>query len=439
MTSFLSEYDVGKEGPSLYGGGTGCDIDYLKKKNPQPRVFAGTKFNEGPHTYEVLEDYGYRTLNGSCTGILDDFFPKKDSMQMAISMGSHTREKKYKGMTNEEIVQLWKEIGEHASHHGTIMHQQIELFMNNAWDPTHEAWSSEENKVSLKYFLDFHRDEIVGKIVPLWTELIMSWTRYDFSGQDDFVGQRVEWLDDPVKKYWVIVADWKRSKKNFTEPSYGYGLGPCSDMEDTPWSRYTLQTTLYSLCLMENTKYIVKEIYVGVFHPNHEGYIWKQVTPVYEKAKEMLEIRRRQRASLYSQTLLDRTNQICAFIDALDQSAGDGSLSEVKVISDELKGAARSFCGLVADVTKKRTRSGCNAESLAIDDDASSVDQLPSRVIQKKVSKKRSRTNDVGAGTIPWCYTEWPKKTRGEDEKAIDRKEGEGRGVLGRTEEKVAQ
>lgn len=302
---------------TLFGGGCGGNLGLLKQRTPVPQFDGRVRFddsfdpvtNDERHDYYVVEEYGERKFNGSCTGVIEACFPQFDGSAAYDGMLRKGRisdpNDKYYNKTKQEVLDEWNGTGLAARTHGKNMHKQIECFFNNCVDPTNVEWESADNKPALDRFLRCWRQEFVGKLVPVRTEMIMFDKRFEFAGQADIVYRRVEWLDDPEKCNWIGVGDWKRSKKNFAnEVAYEKGLGPCAELDNTSLSKYRLQMSMYASCLMRQTNYVVKEMHLGIFHAAHPDYCWIRVEPLYEIADRMLLERRQKSIQKYMSNLL---------------------------------------------------------------------------------------------------------------------------------------
>lgn len=359
---FAAKSEVIVQGKSMrvcdvFGGGQGGNLDALKCAAPVPQFDGRIRFddsfdpvtNEEKHDYYVKEEYGERKFEGSCTGLIESCFPHFDGSAVYDGMERKGRirdpKDKYYNKTKKEVLDEWNGTGYLARTHGKNMHKQIEVFLNNCVDPNNVEWESEANKPALDRFLRCWRNEFVGKIVPIRTEMIMFDKRFEFAGQADFVYRRVEWLEDPEKKNWIGVGDWKRSKKNMNEEkAYENGFGPCADVPSTSRSKYALQMSMYGSCMMRQTPFVVKEMHLGIFHEAHEDYLWIKVEPMYEVADRMLLLRRQQSIQKYMLRILKNSTRLAEFVcnsgDVLkdDKEAESHAALENLVDSRALKG-----------------------------------------------------------------------------------------------------
>jgi hypothetical protein len=308
-----------------FGGGLNTHtITMLRDRNPIPVLDNGFRFDdsidpetgEKRHDYYITDSQGERKYKGSCTGIIAEYTPPFDPVAAYKGMVEKGRiadpADQYFGMTLEQCIEEWRDIGEKASGYGSLVHAEIEKFLNNAcaWykDP---LWNTDENtRPALLRFMKFFREFIVRRgIIPLRTELVLHNEEYEFAGSIDFVGQKREWRDDPERRNWVVLMDWKRSKKILkSERVYEKMIGVCSSLDECSLSHYRLQLTLYALILMSRTSYIVKELYVVAFHGVHASYDLIPIEPLYDIARKML-VERRQRL------LCKYSTQLCKMLE----------------------------------------------------------------------------------------------------------------------------
>jgi hypothetical protein len=315
---------------SLFGGSmSGSGISLLKERNPIPALDQNFRFDdsidpvtgEKRHDYYIRDSDGERKYKGSCTGIIAEYKREFDATAVYKRMQEKGRivnpEDEYYGYTQEQCVAQWKSIGEDASAAGSLVHAEIEKFFNGSADWLADPlWcENADTRPSLLRFMKFHRDFILEqKIVMLRTELVLHNEKFEFAGSIDGVAQRKAWMDDPEKKNWVILMDWKRSKKDLVknakehvEMGYGNMIGVCSSLPDCALSGYRLQLTLYALILMSRTSLIVKELYVVAFHSNHASYDLIPIEPLYEIASKMLIERRQKLIGRYLDVLRKQT------------------------------------------------------------------------------------------------------------------------------------
>ena len=345
----------------VFGGGSGGSLDRLKKRHPIAQFDGIVRFDdshnpatgEARHDYYVMEKYGERLFHGSCTGLIEKYFPQFDAEGAYKGMERKGRfndpDDEYYGMSKEEVLAQWSDTGLRARNDGSAMHKTIEAFLNNCHDVDWPIWESPENKPALDRFLRFWRTEIVGKLIPWRTEMIMFDRRFEFAGQADFVYKRAEWLVSESKANWIGIGDWKRSKKTFNELPYKgqTGFGRCDSLPAVPLSKYRLQMSLYGSCMMRQTSYEVHELCLGIFHEAHADYRWVVTEPLFGIADAMLVERRQLSVAKYLDTALRLSHYARSTIEQHLDDDEDG-YSDGALMQD----AVRSLDGLVRDMAE---------------------------------------------------------------------------------------
>jgi hypothetical protein len=321
-----TEEQTGKQLRTLLPSGLTVDLAHrdrgvLRRLHPLP-VFDDNVYQEPlEHVYFVYDKPTgtYRRFKGSCTGIIAAWFPQFDREKAYMGMLIKGRMKdphdQYYNMTKEQIFAQWKTIGDEASCDGRDMHDAIELDCNGQADRENDAvWSSSANKESLERYMAFKQDWILGpdethesgasRLAPdgqqpdgtpiyarrlklFRTEVALFDWHYMFAGMFDILFEKADGT--------YCLGDWKRSKHDLLyEVAYKneIGWGPCANLPNVSRMRFTIQLTLYALCVMKFTGLKITELRLGGFHAVNKKYVWLKVEPVWETAREMLEHRR---------------------------------------------------------------------------------------------------------------------------------------------------
>ena len=162
-------------------------------------------------------------------------------------------EYKYYGMSAKAIKTMWENNGKEASEAGTKLHADIESFYNDL----------KVNNTSEEYkqFLNFHEDHKDLKIYR--TEWCVFSDMLKITGSIDAVFENPDGT--------LSIYDWKRSKE-ILKKSYGGKKmkEPFSHFPDCNFYHYSLQLNLYRNILETFYGKTIKEMFLGVFHPNNK-------------------------------------------------------------------------------------------------------------------------------------------------------------------------
>ena len=218
------------------------------------------QFDEPSHKYTITSDLDNKYT--SVTTINKQYFAEFDSEKIATGLvrKHKTPGSTYYGMTVQDIIQKWKTTGEMAASLGTILHADIEHFMNDIEYPysyTHndlyEYYISNENSnkncsIEWEYFIRFVRE--TPTMIPYRTE----WMIYDktlkIAGAVDMVYKNT--MEDDDNTYSIY--DWKRCKAITKYNGYGKtSIHPqLNHIPDTNYWHYALQLNTYKMILEKN-------------------------------------------------------------------------------------------------------------------------------------------------------------------------------------------
>jgi ATP-dependent exoDNAse (exonuclease V) beta subunit len=230
----------------------------LAKTNPHPRD-QNIKFQDEGHIYTIA---GVVDRPISVTTLIHNFFPAFNSDLVISKMmkGSNWINSKYFGQSKEQIKDGWKKSGEEASKLGTLMHADIERYLNNekVLNPT---------SIEFKYFLSFWQEfnKVNQGFYPHRTE----WLVYD---EDKKLAGSIDCVLSNASGELVIL-DWKRSKEIKMENKYEKGIGPFACFDNCNLWHYTMQLNLYRHVLETRYGKTVLGMYIVVLHPNNDSYL----------------------------------------------------------------------------------------------------------------------------------------------------------------------
>jgi hypothetical protein len=179
-----------------------------------------------------------------------------------------------------KIIDTWRETGRIASHKGTYMHRQIELFLN--------AEEADESLTELQQFQNFMTEVAAPR---MWTPFRTEWSIFD---ESRMIAGQVDCIFKHAHKEEYHMVDWKRCAKPL-EPSIGaeygrYGTGPCSTLLDNAWSHYAAQQNLYAAILKDTYALPLQSMSLLQLHETHNAYTLVPIPNLIDTAREMLDL-----------------------------------------------------------------------------------------------------------------------------------------------------
>lgn len=244
----------------------------LEKLNSHPRD-SKIKFDEKPHIYYVNN----KAYEISVTSFVHSFFEEFNAMKIInkfYDIWQSNSSSPYFGLTPDEIIQMWEDNGKNASHLGTLMHKDIELFYNG-------EVPQNEDSIEFKHFQNFHQD--YNKLKPYRSEWIIFCEELRLAGSIDMA-----FIDENGE---LILFDWKRSKEIKEQNKYGEGKYPLNHLPDSNYWHYSLQLNIYKAILEKNYDKTISKMRLAIFHPNNDNYIIVEVPNLQEEVQQMFELR----------------------------------------------------------------------------------------------------------------------------------------------------
>ena len=243
--------------------------DRLAKLHPLPRD-SRIRFFAEEHVYKIDEEEAPRSV----TSLLHSFEIPFDGLEVAGRMQRSPnwtqRQKEFTKqdgfiMTPEEMAEAWNMNGRIQAARGTLMHYQIEQWLNGFEVPL-------PHSIEFKCFLRFAEDFLQARgLLPFRTEMSMFHCGLCCAGQADFLAF------DPSTDTFVLL-DWKRSKRIDYQNAYGERLlAPLEELDRCNYSMYSLQLNMYRYILESEYEISVSGMYLAVFHPNRDGPVWEEV------------------------------------------------------------------------------------------------------------------------------------------------------------------
>jgi ATP-dependent exoDNAse (exonuclease V) beta subunit len=230
---------------------------YLASLNPHERDKRIT-FQEEGHIYKI-EGVAEKPI--SVTTLIHSFFPEFDADTVIDKMmaGRKWSESKYFGKTKQEIKNEWEISRDQAAKSGTMMHADIERFLNK--EPVLDPNSPEH-----RYFQAFWSgfQQVNPSYQPYRTEWLVFDEDKKLAGSIDCV------LSNPAGE--IVILDWKRSKEIKKSNFFEKGLGPLSNLDNCNFHHYTLQLNIYRHVLETRYGKRVMAMYIVVCHPTNPSF-----------------------------------------------------------------------------------------------------------------------------------------------------------------------
>lgn len=298
-----------------------CEIpEALKKIDPQvllkrngANLFPGITFLEKPHEYWLSDEiyvklckaqgkpvtaepgqWKRHRFSGSATAVAGKCFSPfvPDEAVNGIVNGKNYKtnpDYEYFGMTPEQIKLKWLS----ANMLGTLLHYLIELFYNGYGDQIDDCLK----EVTWRGFLKFHREHVVGKLMPYLTEMRVYDLEYDVAGSIDAVMVRIDEYEQAQREGRapkIILIDWKRTSK-LSKSAWGGEMAapPLQDFPDSNYYKYGVQLNVYKKVIERNTEHTVEAMYLCRFNPNlGEDFQLEKVEDYGKQIDDLLAIRK---------------------------------------------------------------------------------------------------------------------------------------------------
>ena len=231
----------------------------LADKNKHPRDLKIT-FKEEGHVYTLKSDNVIVQHPISVTTIIHKYFPQFNADLIIDKMMDKDNwfESPYFGMTKEEIKDKWQKNGNEASSLGTLMHADIERYLN-------DQDVLDDSTKEFGFFLNFWKD--FSSMYPDFKPYRTEWLVYDESGP--LCGSIDCILSDQHDN--IMILDWKRSKEIKTS-NREKGYPPFEKMDNCNLSHYQLQLNIYRHILETKYDKNVIVMMLVIFHPNQSTY-----------------------------------------------------------------------------------------------------------------------------------------------------------------------
>jgi len=234
--------------------------------------------------------HAYRTSNcpylKSITTVVSNQFAKFDADKVIRKMMASAKwnsSNKYYGKTPTQIKKQWNENGKLSRDAGTLVHEQIETYLN-----------SENEEIELELtddtFCRFQEwDEARG-----WTPYRTEWRIFD---EESKIAGTVDAVFINENGEYVIV-DWKRCENIDLTNRFEKSTNPSLDhLPKCKFVQYSLQLNLYKYILEKNYGIRIAAMYIVNVHPTQTSF---QELEALDLSKEVLTILNPDRAIITS-------------------------------------------------------------------------------------------------------------------------------------------
>ena len=175
------------------------------------------------------------------------------------------------GMTETEVLEMWRQKGKNAATLGTELHAEIESYL--------ESKPVTSQKPEFKQFISLYNKKL-NKLTPYRSE----WRIFDdesrLAGTTDMVFQKPDGS--------FAIYDWKRAKEIKKDNRYSRGLGPCSYLPDCNYIHYSLQINTYKHILQAQYGISISEMNITQLHPNQSEFKLYHVPDLSEYVEKMI-------------------------------------------------------------------------------------------------------------------------------------------------------
>jgi len=260
-------------------------VGLLEARNPLPRD-SRVVFDEEHHRYYID---GRVRAPRSVTQLVHEVAQEFDAPAAIVAMrrGRNWSRRRREflhadgtEMTDLEIAARWSENGRVQSSRGTLMHFQIEQFLNG-------AVVEEPHSPEFAMFHRFREDFMIARgLEPLRTELSLFHCGLQAAGQADLIARDAE-------TGRIVILDWKRSKEIKFKNPYQKLKPPLDHLPDCNYSLYCLQLNVYRYILESEYGLSVSGMFLAVFHPNEIGPLCIEVPRLEREVALLVEHEKR--------------------------------------------------------------------------------------------------------------------------------------------------
>jgi len=237
-------------------------MEFLKKLS----VFSDIKFYDQKHVY-ILNGKKQRSV----TSLLGQF---KERFNSDFWAGRKAEEE---GISKAEKLEEWRINGKIATTKGTVIHNYIEnLLCQKVYPFPYSYVESEVGKENVSLVkervdiiskqVDKFTDDIIGKLLPIKSELVIGDEKAGICGMIDqvFFNYKVNELQ---------IWDWKTNKRMNSRSPFGKKLkGVLAHLDECELVIYSLQLCMYRKILQDQTGLDLGKSYIVWFFEGNDKY-----------------------------------------------------------------------------------------------------------------------------------------------------------------------
>jgi hypothetical protein len=214
-------------------------------------------------------------------GMIEEHFDTEGVAKSIEAQSDDKKQKKYIGMSKDQIIEAWQTINDEANEYGTKVHEIVETYLlkKKWWFPEDEF-----EKAVIKAYEDLKVDE--GR--EMFAERIMFAEDYELAGTADLVID----IDDT----YFDIGDWKTNKEFNYFNKFGFKtlLKPFEHLQDCQYSVYTLQLSTYALMYELETGRKCRQIWIGWWDKKALTFTKIPIMYLKNEARKLLELHKYQ-------------------------------------------------------------------------------------------------------------------------------------------------
>jgi len=223
-------------------------------------------FHEKNHLYVT----GSGQKLTSVTTFINSFFPKFDAQKISIAYA------KKHNMNQQDVLDMWKQKGFHASKLGTAVHNYCEGIMTGT-DVEYERKHDDQKRFeTLLKTSDTACAALKSKFEVIAAEKIVFSVDLGLAGQIDLLMRNPENGN-------IIILDWKTNVRIQESNFFQNALSPLCNLQDCNFEKYCLQLSTYQYILQQE-KYFPDANGFGMMLIHlSENINWMKVNNVYKE------------------------------------------------------------------------------------------------------------------------------------------------------------